>query len=76
MIQIGKVVRIQKTSKNGSQDWNGHSALTLDECLLWKDAEVLIAAPTREIAEYLYVKQIICRLLGSEHVDPGVCFFT
>lgn len=71
-IQVGKVLRIQKIATNGSELQNVNSALTSLECLLWKEVADLISAPTREIAEQLYVKHIMCPLLGSEHVDAGV----
>ncbi|KAG9148974.1 hypothetical protein Leryth_010585 [Lithospermum erythrorhizon] len=69
---IGKVLRIQKTPRNKSDYENHHAALTIFECLLWKDTEDLVASTTREIAEQLYVKHVICPLLGREHVDAGI----
>ncbi|XP_027149687.1 inositol-pentakisphosphate 2-kinase-like [Coffea eugenioides] len=69
---VGKVLRIPKVSTNGSHLENGHSALTPHECLLWKDTADLTSAPTREIAEQLYVQHVMRPLLGSEHVDAGM----
>lgn len=82
---VGKVLRIQKAPRNGSprcesprygsDNEDNHSAelaLTTDECLLWKEIEDLGSAPSREIAEQLYVQHIITPLLGSEHVDAGI----
>ncbi|XAR61729.1 Inositol-pentakisphosphate 2-kinase [Bertholletia excelsa] len=71
---VGKVLRIQKASRDGSPRFgsdyaNDHSALTTDECLLWKEMEDLVSAPTREIAELLYVKHVMRPLLGS--IDAG-----
>lgn len=77
-LQVGKVLRIQKAPRNGSPRYvsetkDGHSSLTLDECRLWKETEDLVSAPTREIAEQLYVQHVITPLLGPGHVDAGVC---
>ncbi|KAL6981878.1 Inositol-pentakisphosphate 2-kinase [Sarracenia purpurea var. burkii] len=77
---VGKVLRIQKVPRNGSpihgyDSGDSHSALTMDECLLWKEIEDLVSTPTREIAEQLYVQHVIAPLLGSEHVDAGVQVF-
>ncbi|KAK6115318.1 hypothetical protein DH2020_007587 [Rehmannia glutinosa] len=69
---VGKVLRIQKVPNNGSKSENGHSALTKHECLLWGEFEGIVSAPTREIAEQLYVKNVMCPLLGPEHVDAGI----
>ncbi|KAH7862943.1 hypothetical protein Vadar_011357 [Vaccinium darrowii] len=73
---VGKVLRIQKAPRNESPKYvcgseNTHSVLTNDECLLWKETEDLVSAPTREIAEQLFVQHIISPLLGSKHVDAG-----
>ncbi|PSS31320.1 Inositol-pentakisphosphate 2-kinase [Actinidia chinensis var. chinensis] len=74
---VGKVLRIQKAPRNGSPRFgsdseDGHSSLTTDECLLWKETKDLVSAPTRKIAEQLYVQHVITPLLGSGHVDPGI----
>ncbi|KAL2504063.1 Inositol-pentakisphosphate 2-kinase family protein [Abeliophyllum distichum] len=69
---VGKILRIQKVPRNGSESENGPSALTMHEFLLWGEHEGLISAPTREIAEHLYVQQVMCPLLGSKHVDAGI----
>ncbi|XP_058224766.1 inositol-pentakisphosphate 2-kinase-like isoform X2 [Rhododendron vialii] len=57
---VGKVLRIQKaprieSPRNGYDSEDSHSALTNDECLLWRETEDLVSAPTREIAEQLIV---------------------
>ncbi|KAA8537591.1 hypothetical protein F0562_027199 [Nyssa sinensis] len=69
---VGKVLRLQKAPRNGSECGDGHSALTIHECLLWKDTKDLVSAPTREIAEQLYVQHVMSPLLGSEYVDAGI----
>ncbi|KAF7140690.1 hypothetical protein RHSIM_Rhsim06G0029700 [Rhododendron simsii] len=74
---VGKVLRIQKAPRNGSPRYvsetkDGHSSLTSDECRLWKETEDLVSAPTREIAEQLYVQHVITPLLGPGHVDAGI----
>lgn len=71
-MQVGKVLRLQKASTQGSCV-NGSSVLTQHESLLWKDYNELLSAPTLEIAAQLYVKHVMSPLLGNEHVDPGVC---
>ncbi|KAK4490311.1 hypothetical protein RD792_000978 [Penstemon davidsonii] len=68
---VGKVLRIQKVPRNKPE--NSHSALTKHECLLWGEVEGIFSAPAREIAEQLYVQHVMRPLLGSEHVDPGIC---
>ncbi|XP_060199722.1 inositol-pentakisphosphate 2-kinase-like isoform X1 [Lycium barbarum] len=67
---VGKVLRVQKVP-NGSECENGYSGLTEMECLLWKEYEELVSAPTREIVEYYFVKRVMCSLLGSKNVDAG-----
>ncbi|KAM7514119.1 hypothetical protein LguiA_003702 [Lonicera macranthoides] len=69
---VGKVLRIQKISKNGSKFLEAKSALTPHECLVWKEIKDLVSAPNRELAEQAYVQHVISPLLGSEHVDAGI----
>ncbi|KAI8536926.1 hypothetical protein RHMOL_Rhmol10G0294700 [Rhododendron molle] len=74
---VGKVLRIQKapgveSPRNGNDSEDSHSALANDECLFWRETEDLVSAPTREIAEQLYVQHVISPLLGYEHVDGGI----
>ena len=45
----------------------------MDERRLWKETEELVSAPTRKIADQLYVQRVLRPLLGSGHVDAGVC---
>lgn len=71
-MQVGKVLRVHKVSRNGSECENDLSPFTMHECLLWKEINDLLLAPTREIAEQLYVQHVMSPLLGSEHVDAGV----
>ncbi|KAG5538485.1 hypothetical protein RHGRI_019159 [Rhododendron griersonianum] len=68
---VGKVLRIQKaprigSPRNGYDSEDSHSALTNDECLLWRETEDLVSAPTREIAEQLQV-------IGRALKDCVVC---
>ncbi|KAK4342499.1 hypothetical protein RND71_038315 [Anisodus tanguticus] len=69
---VGKVLRIQKVPRNGSEDGNGYSGLTKQECLLWKEVNEIVSAPTREIAQHFFVQHVMCSLLGFEHVDAGI----
>ncbi|EPS63025.1 hypothetical protein M569_11760, partial [Genlisea aurea] len=70
---VGKVLRIQKIATNGSEYENGqHSSLTTHECLMWGDLEGIVSAPTMEEAEQMYVQEVLCPLLGAEHVDAGI----
>lgn len=72
---VGKVLRIQKAPRDvspGCVSDNSLPALTRDECLVWKETEELVSAPTQELAEQLYVQYVISPLLGSEHVDAGI----
>ncbi|XP_057772006.1 inositol-pentakisphosphate 2-kinase-like isoform X4 [Salvia miltiorrhiza] len=69
---VGKVLRIQKVPNDGPEFENGHSALVNHESLLWGKFEGIVSAPTKEIAEQLYVQKVMCPLLGSEHVDSGI----
>lgn len=76
MRQIGKVMRIQKTARNGSSHClEDHTVLTEHERLLWKESEELVSSSTKELAELHYVKHVMTPLLGPKHVDAGVCFF-
>ncbi|KAG6403204.1 hypothetical protein SASPL_135421 [Salvia splendens] len=69
---VGKVLRIQKVSNDRRECENGHSALVNHESLLWEKFEGIVSAPTKEIAEHVYVQKVMCPLLGSEHVDAGI----
>lgn len=72
---VGKVLRVHKIPRNGSECETALTALTINECLLWKEIDDLVLAPSREIAEHLYVQNVMCPLLGPEHVDSGTCVF-
>ncbi|XP_042058527.1 inositol-pentakisphosphate 2-kinase-like isoform X1 [Salvia splendens] len=69
---VGKVLRIQKVRNDRPECENGHSALVNHESLLWGKFEGIVSAPTREVAEHIYVQKVMCPLLGSEHVDAGI----
>ncbi|KAK4351948.1 hypothetical protein RND71_027466 [Anisodus tanguticus] len=69
---VGKVLRVQKVPRNRSECENGYSGLTELECLIWKEYEELVSAPTREIVEYYFVQRVMCPLLGSKNVDAGI----
>ncbi|XP_076893121.1 inositol-pentakisphosphate 2-kinase-like [Bidens hawaiensis] len=69
---VGKVLRVQKVKKNGISCEELSSDLSVHEVLLWKEDCDLLSAPTREIAEHLYVQHVMRPLLGSNHVDAGV----
>lgn len=64
---------MQKIPQNGSNGITGSSVFSAHELLLWKDHKDLILAPTREIAARLYLVHVMSPLLGSKHVDAGVC---
>lgn len=66
---------MHKIPRNGSECETALTALTINECLLWKEIDDLVLAPSREIAEHLYVQNVMCPLLGPEHVDSGVRYF-
>ncbi|KAK2994143.1 hypothetical protein RJ640_020948 [Escallonia rubra] len=66
---VGKVLRIEKVLKNGTINDDGPSALTRHERLLWNGN--LILAPTKKIAELLYVQHVMSPLLGPDHIDAG-----
>lgn len=67
-------MRIQKVPRNGSENGNGYLGLTNQECVLWKEVNEIVSAPTREIAQHYFVQHVMCPLLGSGHVDAGVCY--
>ncbi|KAD4385551.1 hypothetical protein E3N88_25720 [Mikania micrantha] len=69
---VGKVLRVQKIKKSGISFETLSSTLSVHECLLWKEDCDLLSAPTREIAEHLYVQHVMRPLLGSSHVDSGI----
>lgn len=66
-------MRIQKAARNESEGTKSRKALTVDECLVWKELEDLVSSPTRKVASQLYVHRVISPLLGSKYVDAGVC---
>ncbi|KDP38543.1 hypothetical protein JCGZ_04468 [Jatropha curcas] len=70
---VGKVMRIQKIARNGSSRRLGeHTVLTEQERLLWRESKELVSAPTKELAEWFYVKHVMSPLLGPKHVDAGM----
>ncbi|XP_022763203.1 inositol-pentakisphosphate 2-kinase-like isoform X2 [Durio zibethinus] len=69
---IGKVMRIQKSQRNGKNEVKGNGALTKHEQLVWQENEVLMASPNNEIVDHLYVKHVMCPLLGPKNVDAGL----
>ncbi|GAB2272711.1 Inositol-pentakisphosphate 2-kinase [Dionaea muscipula] len=69
---VGKVIRVQKVPRDGARYENGNSVLSKIERLLWEDAGTITTAPTREIAEQLYVQHVMIPLLGSDYVDAGM----
>ncbi|XP_058224772.1 uncharacterized protein LOC131333944 [Rhododendron vialii] len=54
VLRIQNAPRIE-SPRNGYDSEDSHSALMNDECLLWRETEDLVLAPTREIAEQLFV---------------------
>lgn len=74
LAQSGKIIRVQKALRNGSNYDTGSSVVSKHECIVWKDDGAIVTSPNREIAEQLYVKCVMIPLLGSEFVDPGVCW--
>lgn len=75
LVQIGKVMRIRKAPRNGSEvtSMRSPSALTAQERFLWKDVHELISSSDNEIACQLFVHHVMKPLLGSKYVDAGVC---
>lgn len=69
---VGKVLRIHKVPNNEAEGENGDAVLTEHEHLLWEGYKGIVSALTREAAEPYYVREVICPLLGSEHVDAGI----
>lgn len=74
-MKIGKVMRIRKIPRKGSQSQSVRNtiALTPHERLIWKDVGELISSSDKEIAGQLYVQHVMKPLLGSKYVDAGVC---
>lgn len=68
----GKIIRVQKIQRNGSDTVIRRSVLSKHECILWKDVDAIVTSPNKEIADQLYVQCVMIPLLGSEFVDPGV----
>lgn len=67
---VGKVLRIQKASRKvapGSEQWlNGH------ERLIWKDNPDILSSPSKEIAQQMFVQNVMTPRLGSQHIDAGI----
>ncbi|KAI4316844.1 hypothetical protein L6164_024784 [Bauhinia variegata] len=70
---IGKVMRVRKSPRNGSQVIKSSTSLTAHERLLWKDVDGLISSSNKEMTGQLFVQQVMKPLLGSKYVDPGTC---
>ncbi|XP_043713241.1 inositol-pentakisphosphate 2-kinase-like isoform X2 [Telopea speciosissima] len=68
---VGKVIRIQKALRNGSQCITDTSVLSSHECLLWKDTNDLVSSTSTEAVRQLFVHYVMRPLLGSEYVDAG-----
>nr|DAA64569.1 TPA_exp: inositol-pentakisphosphate 2-kinase 555 [Ricinus communis] len=70
---IGKVMRVPKIERNGTLHFvEDRAVLTEKERLLWREFEELISSSTKEVTGLLYVKHVMCPLLGADHVDPGM----
>ncbi|XP_024964222.1 inositol-pentakisphosphate 2-kinase-like isoform X1 [Cynara cardunculus var. scolymus] len=69
---IGKVLRVQKVKRNGSEYEKAPPALSKHECLVWKETRDLLSASTKDIGNHIYAQQVMCPLLGSQHIDAGV----
>ncbi|KAL7594363.1 hypothetical protein Lser_V15G29883 [Lactuca serriola] len=69
---IGKVLRVRKVKRNGSEFEKAPSALSTHECLVWERVGDLLSASTKDIVNHMYAKHVMSPLLGSQHVDPGV----
>lgn len=67
------MLRLQKARRKEPQCANNKRVLSNDECLLWKDMLEHVAACSKEIAGQLYMLHVMSPLLGSEHVNAGVC---
>ncbi|XP_054798297.1 inositol-pentakisphosphate 2-kinase isoform X2 [Prosopis cineraria] len=68
---IGKVMRISKAPKSGSQVVNSPAALTEHERLLWKDIDELVSS-SKEAVGKLFVQHVMKPLLGPQYVDAGM----
>lgn len=66
------MLRVRKLKKNASEYEKAPSALSMHECLVWKEVEELLSASTKDIANHLYAQLVMSPLLGSQHVDAGV----
>lgn len=64
------MLRIQKASRKvapGSEQWlNGH------ERLIWKDNPDILSSPSKEIAQQMFVQNVMTPRLGSQHIDAGI----
>ncbi|KAL8256287.1 hypothetical protein R6Q59_031354 [Mikania micrantha] len=69
---IGKVLRVRKLKTNESGYAIAPSALSEHERLVWKEVGDLLSASTKDVANHKYAHLVMCPLLGSQHVDPGV----
>ena len=69
------MLRVQKVKRNGTNCEEVPSDLSVHEGLLWNEDCDLLSAPTREIAEHLYVQHVMSPRLGSNHVDAGVSIY-
>ncbi|KGN59987.1 inositol-pentakisphosphate 2-kinase isoform X2 [Cucumis sativus] len=71
---FGKVVRIQKTARNGLHCTSVRHvvALSAHERLLWRDVGDLDSCTDRDVVCQMYVQHVMIPLLDSKHVDAGV----
>lgn len=73
--QVGKVLRIQKVAKGGSPSPNGCLYLSDHERLIWKDIGELAEPTSKDVAATAFIDHVMRNLLGSKHIDAGVCYF-
>lgn len=66
-------MRIQKAPINGSQRARSPTAFSKYEYLLWGDIGNLVSSSDRDTAAQTFVQRVMSPLLGSKHVDAGVC---
>ncbi|KAL4590731.1 hypothetical protein LXL04_003673 [Taraxacum kok-saghyz] len=69
---IGKVLRVRKVKRNGTECEKAPSALSVHECLVWEGVGDLLSASTKDIVNHMYAKHVMSPLLGPQHVDAGV----
>ncbi|KAJ4754259.1 Inositol-pentakisphosphate 2-kinase [Rhynchospora pubera] len=69
---LGKVLRVQKVSKDETIPPMACAELSTHEQLIWANVDGLVESKSKDSLAQIYVTSIMGPLLGTNHIDAGV----